>query len=173
MTFIFTEEFENDYWKDIKIRVFEHKKFKTKIYFLKNNDNNKAFNIAFRTPSPNSQGFQHIIEHSVLRGSKKYNGGSNEVFSELMKKSINTNMNASTYSDFTQYYFSTLVDFELFKMMDVYLNSVFFPLVKQDINHFRQEGWRIDKDKKGNYFYNGVVLNEMKGYYSIVDEAIE
>ena len=43
-----------------------------KILFLSNEDENKCFGIAFKTPPKDSTGVAHILEHTVLCGSKKY-----------------------------------------------------------------------------------------------------
>ena len=81
--------------------LYKHDKTGAEVLYLKNEDDNKAFNIAFRTPPYNDNGIAHIIEHSVLNGSKKY--PSKEPFVELLKGSLNTFLNAMTYSDKTVY----------------------------------------------------------------------
>lgn len=68
---------------------------------LLNKDENKTFGAVFRTPVENSKGIPHILEHSVLCGSKKY--PIKEPFVELMKGSLNTFLNAFTYPDRTCY----------------------------------------------------------------------
>lgn len=151
---------------DSDIFVFEHKKLGTELIFIKNKDKEKAFTLSLKTPSPNSKGYQHILEHSVLRSSEKYDFGNKEVFTDILKKSSLTFLNAATYDDKTIYPFSTMLESEFFKVMDIYTDAVFNPLCVKNKNYFRQEGWRWDKDSSGKYFINGVVFNEMKGRLS-------
>lgn len=137
--FILTEK---KYSKDIDstFYTFIHKKLGTKLIYIQNADTEKAFTVSFKTPSPDSKGYQHILEHSVLRSSKKYNFGNKEVFSELLKKSMLTFLNAVTYPDKTMYPFSTVLESEFFKVMDIYTDAALNPLILQNKNFFRQEG---------------------------------
>ena len=151
---------------DSEIFVFEHKILKTKIIFIKNSDKEKAFTVCFKTPSPDSKGYQHILEHSVLRSSEKYDFGNKEVFTDILKKSSLTFLNAATYDDKTIYPFSTILESEFFKVMDIYTDAVLNPLCVKNENYFRQEGHRVEKDQNKNFFINGVVFNEMKGRLS-------
>ena len=66
-----------------------------------NQDENKTFGATLRTPVENSKGIPHILEHSVLCGSRKY--PIKEPFVELIKGSLNTFLNAFTYPDRTCY----------------------------------------------------------------------
>lgn len=161
---------------DSMYNYFKHDELGTKLIFIENSDEEKLFSITFKTPASDSTGIQHILEHSVLRGSKKYNYGNEEVFTNVIKNSILTFINAMTYPDKTVYPFSTMIESEFFKVMDIYLDSVFFPSLLNNINFFRQEGWRYEKDENENIIYNGVVFNEMKGRLSdplVLDEEIK
>lgn len=151
---------------DSEIFIFEHEILETKLIFIKNKDKEKAFNISLKTPSSDSKGYQHILEHSVLRGSEKYDFGKKETFAELLKKSLSVFLNAATYDDKTIYPFSTMLDSEFFKIMDIYVDGVLNPMCIKNKNFFKQEGWRWERDKDGRYFVNGVVFNEMKGRLS-------
>ncbi len=153
--------------------TFIHNNLGTKLIYIQNRDNEKAFTVSFKTPSKDSKGYQHILEHSVLRSSKKYDFGNKEVFSEILRKSMPVFLNAATYPDKTTYPFSTTLESEFFKIMDIYNDAVFNPLLLENENFFRQEGWRWDKNKKGNYFINGVVFNEMKGRMSSIEVTAE
>jgi len=148
---------------DSYINIFKHQKINTELIFIENDDIKRAFQISFRTPSNNSKGIQHIIEHAVLRGSRKYNFGNVETFAKILQNSIISFLNAGTYPDKTVYHFSTNLESEFFKVMDIYLDSVFFPNLLNNKNFFRQEGWRYEKNENGDIVYNGVVFNEMKG----------
>ena len=154
--------------KDINstFNIYQHKITKTKIIFINSKDKEKSFLVSFKTPSHNSKGIQHILEHSILRGSKKYDFGHRESFTEILRNSLLTNINASTHKSYTNYYFSTFVESEFFKVMDIYTDGVFLPKVINNENLFKQEGWRYEKNKEGKIIFNGVVFNEMKGYYS-------
>lgn len=131
----------------------------SEVFAIKNKDTNKSFAIGLRTPPPNQKGVLHILEHSILQGSRKF--PIRDLFSELMKGSFQTYLNAMTFADKTVYLLSSKNKKDYFNLMDVYLNSVFYPLLSQDT--FKQEGWRYELDSiDENINYNGVVYNEMK-----------
>lgn len=153
--------------KDInaEVEIYEHIKTGAKVACIKNDDQNKVFTIGFRTPVDNSTGVPHIIEHSVLCGSKKY--PVKDPFAEMTKRSLSTFLNAMTYPDKTIYPCASqnLSDFK--NLMSVYLDAVLFPNIYTDKNIFLQEGWHYEiLDKKDPIKYNGVVYNEMKGAFS-------
>ncbi|MFA6667837.1 MAG: insulinase family protein, partial [Bacilli bacterium] len=153
--------------KDInaEVEIYEHIKTGAKVACIKNDDQNKVFTIGFRTPVDNSTGVPHIIEHSVLCGSKKY--PVKDPFAEMTKRSLSTFLNAMTYPDKTIYPCASqnLSDFK--NLMSVYLDAVLFPNIYTDKNIFLQEGWHYEiLDKKNPIKYNGVVYNEMKGAFS-------
>ena len=154
---------------DMTIYELSHNKTKAKILLYENDDENSVFNIAFKTPVENSKGTPHILEHSVLCGSRKYNV--KDPFIELAKSSMNTFLNAMTYPDKTCYPVASanLKDFKY--LTDVYLDSVFFPNIYKNKNIFMQEGWHyeVNDDK---LTVNGVVLNEMRGVYSDRNEIL-
>ena len=83
------------------VQVFTHIKSGAKLMFVLNDDDNKVFNVSFMTPPVDDTGVAHIMEHSVLCGSRKY--PVKEPFVELMKSSLNTFLNAMTYPDKTIY----------------------------------------------------------------------
>ena len=148
-----------------------HDKTKAKILLLPNQDENKVFCIGFRTPSADSTGAAHILEHSVLCGSKKY--PCKDPFIELAKGSLNTFLNAMTYPDKTVYPVASCNDKDFSNLVDVYLDAVFNPRIYDEEKIFRQEGWHYETDADGELFCNGVVYNEMKGVYSSVDGILE
>ncbi|KAH0576927.1 Insulinase [Spironucleus salmonicida] len=125
--------------------------------------NEATFSISFSTPSTDSTGIQHITEHSVLCGSEKF--PSKEPFTNLLQSSLQTFLNAMTYSDHTCYPLSSRNEQDFFNMMNVYLDAVFFPNIQQDDRIFQQEGhhFHIEGDI---HEHRGVVLNEMRGVYS-------
>ncbi|MCR5666165.1 MAG: insulinase family protein [Eubacterium sp.] len=166
------ELIKKEYLADLKADgyLFRHEKTKARICIISNDDDNKVFTIGFRTPPTDETGVPHIMEHSVLCGSKKY--PLKDPFIELVKGSLNTFLNAMTYSDKTIYPIASYNDQDFQNLMDVYLNAVFYPNVLQDKRLFQQEGWHYELDEKKNLFVNGVVYNEMKGAYSSPDEIL-
>lgn len=156
---------------DINSQVYicEHIKTGAKVFLIENDYNNKVFNIGFRTPPFDSTGLQHIMEHSVLCGSKKY--PAKDPFVELAKGSLNTFLNAMTYSDKTVYPVASCNDKDFMNLIKVYLDGVFYPNIYEREEIFMQEGWHYElEDDAEDININGVVYNEMKGVYSSPDD---
>ena len=103
--------------------LFSHEKSGARLFFLENDDDNKVFSISFRTPPTDDTGVAHIVEHSVLCGSRKY--PLKEPFVELVKGSLNTFLNAMTYPDKTMYPVASRNAKDFQNLMDVYLDAVF------------------------------------------------
>ncbi len=149
-----------------------HKKSGARVMLIENDDENKVFNITFRTPPKDSTGVAHILEHSVLCGSKHF--PLKDPFVELVKGSLNTFLNAMTFPDKTMYPVASCNDQDFQNLMHVYLDAVFFPNIYEREEIFRQEGWSYHlEDAQGELIYNGVVYNEMKGVFSSPDELLE
>lgn len=152
--------------------IMEHVQSGAHLFYLANNDDNKVFSIAFRTPPADDSGVAHILEHSSLCGSRKYR--LKEPFVDLVKGSLNTFLNAMTYPDKTVYPLASRNDKDFHNLMDVYLDAVFYPLIYENKYTLRQEGWHYNIDSlDGELSYNGVVYNEMKGVYSSPDAYLE
>jgi Zn-dependent M16 (insulinase) family peptidase len=152
--------------------LLKHKKSGAHVALLINDDDNKVFDIAFRTPPKDSTGVAHIIEHTVLCGSKKF--PLKDPFVELAKGSLNTFLNAMTYPDKTMYPVASCNDADFKNLMEVYLDSVFYPNIYNTKKIFEQEGWHYHLENKDDaLMYNGVVYNEMKGVYSSADSILE
>ncbi len=147
-----------------------HEKTGAQLAWLDNGEDNKLFSAIFKTIPEDSTGVFHILEHTVLCGSDKY--PVKEPFVELLKSSMNTFLNAMTYPDKTMYPVSSRNRQDYLNLVSVYLDAVFAPRLLEDPNIFRQEGWHMEKDEDG-LSYKGVVLNEMKGAMSDVDDVIE
>lgn len=147
---------------DSKGIYLRHEKSGLEVFHLLNRDRENLFAFAFRTPSADSSGAAHVLEHSVLCGSKKY--PSKDPFLQLTKQSINTYLNAFTAADRTVFPSSSLIRADYFNIMSVYADAVFFPLLRPEV--FSQECWRLEPDEKERYSIQGVVYNEMKGNYS-------
>lgn len=145
--------------------VLAHKKSGARIALIANDDDNKVFSIGFRTPPANSTGVAHIIEHSVLCGSKNF--PAKDPFIELAKGSLNTFLNAMTYPDKTVYPIASVNDQDFKNLMHVYMDAVLYPNIYQRKEIFLQEGWHYEiEEEEGQLTYNGVVYNEMKGAFS-------
>ena len=151
------------------VRLWKHERTGAELLSICNDDENKSFGVAFRTPPKDSTGVAHILEHSVLCGSDKY--PVKEPFVELLKSSLQTFLNALTFPDKTCYPVASCNLQDFYNLMDVYLDAVFHPRI--DENVLRQEGWHIEADEPdGPWAFKGVVFNEMKGVYSSPDSVL-
>lgn len=150
-------------WKSIA-RLYRHVKTGAQMISVENDDENKAFAITFPTPPADSTGVAHILEHSVLCGSRKY--PLKEPFIELVKGSLNTFLNAMTGQAETYYPVASTNERDFHNLVDVYLDAVFFPrLTPQTLE---QEGWHYELTSPDEpLIYKGVVFNEMKGAYQM------
>ncbi|PPR10719.1 MAG: hypothetical protein CFH44_00145 [Proteobacteria bacterium] len=148
---------------EVEVFEFEHEATKTSHIHIKADDDEKGFMVGFKTLPYSDNGIMHILEHSVLQGSRDF--PLKDPFTSLLKNSLQTFMNAMTYSDHTCYPFATQNKKDFFNLMHVYTNSVFFPLLRKEA--FLQEGWRFEftdpKDSSTELKTTGVVFNEMIG----------
>jgi len=144
-------------------RLYRHRATGARVLSLENEDENKVFGITFATPPTDSTGLPHIMEHSVLCGSRKY--PVKEPFVELLKGSLQTFLNAMTFSDKTCYPVASQNTQDFYNLIDVYLDAVFYPNITPQT--LQQEGWHYELDSlDAPLSYKGVVFNEMKGAYS-------
>ncbi len=145
--------------------LLEHVKSGARILKMASDDPNKTFSIAFKTVPETDAGIPHIMEHSVLNGSKNYPVKS--PFEVLYKGSLNTFLNAMTFNDFTLYPVASMNHKDYFNLMRVYLDAVFNPLIFEDRRIFMQEGWHYELTSVDDpLIYKGVVYNEMQGAFS-------
>ena len=152
-------------------RVFTHEKSGARLLQLASDDDNKVFSVSFRTPPPDSTGMPHILEHSVLCGSKKF--PSKEPFVELAKGSLKTFLNAFTFPDKTMYPVASRNAKDFHNLVDVYLDAVFHPNIYRRPEIFMQEGWHHELESAaGEIGYKGVVYNEMRGVYSTPEAVL-
>src|SRR5215216_3152509 len=120
--------------------LYRHVKTGAELLSLLNDDENKVFGISFRTPPSDSTGVAHILEHSVLCGSRKY--PIKEPFVELLKGSLQTFLNAMTYPDKTCYPVASQNVQDFYNLIDVYLDAVFYPRITPKT--LEQEGWHYE-----------------------------
>ena len=151
---------------NIVIEEYEHIPTGTRHLHLAADDNNNAFLVAFLTEPEDSTGVAHILEHTSLCGSKRY--PVRDPFFMMLRRSLNTFMNAFTSSDWTAYPFASQNVKDFNNLLEVYLDATFFPNL--DVLDFAQEGHRLEfetpHDPESPLVYKGVVFNEMKGALS-------
>lgn len=158
---------ENKFVEEVNANclLFKHDKSGARLLKIAASDQNKLFNVAFKTTPQNDCGTPHIMEHSVLNGSKNFPVKS--PFDILSKGSLNTFLNAMTGSDFTTYPVASMNTKDYYNLMHVYLDAVFNPNLRTDPKILKQEGWHHElASKDADVVYKGVVYNEMQGAFS-------
>ena len=158
---------------DAVLHEYTHAASGARLCCLEREDENKSFCAAFRTLPYDDTGVFHILEHSVLCGSKQF--PVKEPFVELMKGSLNTFLNALTFPDKTCYPVASRNSRDFLNLMRVYLDAVFFPSIHEKPEIFQQEGWHRELEGEGEgerLVVNGVVYNEMKGALSEPDSVL-
>ena len=151
---------------NLTLQAFRHIKTGALHYHMEAENTENVFLVGFRTVPMDSTGVAHILEHTALCGSKKY--PVRDPFFMMIRRSLNTFMNAFTSSDWTAYPFASQNKKDFNNLLDVYLDAVFF--TRLDELDFLQEGHRIEFKEASNadsdLEYKGVVFNEMKGAMS-------
>lgn len=155
---------------NLEVFLYEHEKTKANVIYVNANDTNKTFGIGFKTPPVDSKGKAHIMEHSVLNGSKKYK--TKDPFMDMASSSLQTFLNAMTYPDKTVYPVSSENEKDFNNLVDVYLDAVFNPLVLEKKEILDQEGWHYELEDDKVTGISGVVYNEMKGALSDPESLI-
>ncbi len=159
------------------VELYEHNVTKAIHVHIASSNTENVFMVMFRTMPEDSTGVAHILEHTALCGSEKY--PNRDPFFSMLRRSLNSFMNAFTSSDWTAYPFATNNKKDFDNLLGVYLDSAFFPrLAEVD---FRQEGHRVEfknpEDKNTELEFKGVVFNEMKGAMSpperVLDQAVQ
>jgi Zn-dependent M16 (insulinase) family peptidase len=151
--------------------LYRHKKSGAELLSVSNDDDNKVFGIVLRTPPEDSTGVPHILEHSVLCGSRKYT--TKDPFVQLLQGSLQTFLNAFTYPDRTCYVVASQNEKDFYNLINVYTDAVFHPRAISDPMVHAQEGWHLELESKEDpLIYKGVVYNEMKGVYSSPDSLL-
>ena len=161
---------KEEYIEEVGATLFDmtHDKSGARLILLDRADENTTFAIGFKTVPTDDTGVFHIMEHSVLCGSKKF--PVKDPFTELLKGSVSTYLNALTAGDKTLYPVSSKNSKAFRGLVDVYLDAVFNPLVLENPFIFMQEGHRYELDENGELSVTGVVYNEMQGVYSTADD---
>ena len=148
---------------DVEVIEYEHRGTGAKHFHLASDHEERVFMVALRTVPEDSSGVAHILEHTALCGSDRF--PVRDPFFSMLRRSLNTFMNAFTASDYTAYPFASVNQKDFYNLLDVYLDAVFF--ARLDPLDFAQEGHRVEFSEADNsaspLVYKGVVLNEMKG----------
>ncbi len=148
---------------NLVVEEYDHHPTGAKHFHLAADAAENVFMVAFRTVPEDSTGVAHMLEHTVLCGSERY--PVRDPFFLMIRRSLNTFMNAFTASDYTAYPFASQNRKDYFNLMSVYLDAVFFS--RLDPLDFAQEGHRLEFEEAGDaetdLVYRGVVYNEMKG----------
>ncbi|MGP1601790.1 insulinase family protein [Treponema sp.] len=160
-----TEQFDD--YKSTGL-FYRHTKTGMEVFHLLNDDEENLFAFGFKTLNPTSDGAAHVLEHSVLCGSKRY--PLKDPFMQLNSQSVKTFLNAMTFPDKTLYPAASMVKADYFNLMAVYGDAVFNPLLLKET--FAQEAHRFEADETGRISIQGVVYNEMKGAYSSFDSIV-
>ncbi len=147
---------------NVNAQIYQHSEFETQHIHLDSSNDEKVFMVAFRTIPEDSTGVAHILEHTSLCGSARY--PVRDPFFMMIRRSLNSFMNAFTSSDWTAYPFATQNNKDFNNLLDVYVDSAFFP--RLDPLDFSQEGHRLELDSNQELEIKGVVFNEMKGAMS-------
>jgi Zn-dependent M16 (insulinase) family peptidase len=146
----------------VQATMYKHIKSGAEVLSIIAPDENKVFGITLRTPPKDSTGVPHILEHSVLCGSRKF--PVKEPFVDLLKGSLQTFLNAFTYPDRTCYPVASMNTKDFYNLIHVYLDAVLYPRAITDPLVLQQEGWHYElEDKSQPLTFKGVVYNEMKG----------
>jgi len=157
---------------NITVEQYEHRKTGAVHFHLAAENTENVFLVALRTVPGDSTGVAHILEHTALCGSERY--PVRDPFFNMLRRSLNTFMNAFTSSDWTAYPFASQNRKDFNNLLDVYLDAVFFS--RLDPLDFAQEGHRVEFAEPDNpdseLVFKGVVFNEMKGAMSSVTSVL-
>lgn len=156
-----------------EVWYFTHKKTGASLIHVLNSNENKLFAIGFKTPPPDDTGVAHILEHSVLGGSRKF--AVKDPFNEMARGSMATFINAFTFPDKTIYPVSSQIEKDFYNLVDVYLDAVFYPKLTEMT--FGQEGHHLEfaelENPASELQIKGIVYNEMKGAYGNLDSIVQ
>lgn len=157
---------------NIRVEHYEHKKTGAVHYHLASDNTENVFLVALRTVPHDSTGVAHILEHTALCGSEHF--PVRDPFFMMLRRSLNTFMNAFTSSDWTAYPFASQNHKDFNNLLQVYLDAVFFS--RLDPLDFAQEGHRVEfaepENPDSDLVFKGVVFNEMKGAMSSIGSTL-
>ncbi|WP_295799272.1 insulinase family protein [uncultured Microbulbifer sp.] len=156
----------------VRVEEYRHRHTGAQHLHIAADNPENVFLVALRTVPQDSTGVAHILEHTALCGSDKY--PVRDPFFMMIRRSLNTFMNAFTSSDWTAYPFASQNRKDFDNLLDVYLDAVFF--ARLDPLDFAQEGHRLEfaepENPESELVFKGVVFNEMKGAMSSVTSRL-
>ena len=132
--------------KSADLYTLRHEKTGAELLYFDRADENKTFSVGFKTLPENDTGVFHILEHTVLNGSRKF--PVKEPFVSMLQSSMQTFLNAMTFNDKTLFPVSSRNDQDFFNLMAVYLDAVFCPLIYDKPEIFMQEGWHYEFESR-------------------------
>ncbi|SFS03688.1 insulinase family protein [Anaeromicropila populeti] len=150
--------------------LLTHVKTGAKMLVIQNSDLNRGFAVGFNTPAENDKGTNHIIEHSLLGGSEKY--PTNNLIFNVANTTYTSFINAFTMQNMTMFPVCSASEKQLMKLTDIYMDSVYHPLVAKDEKIFQREAWRYELEKSSSAIsVTGIVYNEMKGNFGDIQST--
>ena len=151
---------------------FEHQKTGAKVFWIANDDTNRAFQLTFPTRPTDNTGLPHVFEHATIYGSEKYPASS--MFFNVRYQTYQTYINAHTTDAMTFYPLASLSEDQLLALADYYLDSCFHPLIMRDESIFRSQAWHYNlPDAESSMIYEGVVYSEMLGALTLDRKAMD
>ena len=160
-----------DYLKSDVI-FLEHEKTGAEVICIDNNDTNKTFELAFKTPLEDEKGLTHVLEHAVLSGSEKY--PSSTLKNKLMLQTYNTLMNGESFKYTTAYPIASASEDQLYALAEFYMDSAFNPMFPSDASVFDREAWHYElDDAESQISITGTCYNENKGLDTISNAAYD
>lgn len=150
-----------------KVHTYVHQGSGLKVIWIENKDKNKSFTLGVKTPTVDSTGVNHIIEHTIFTGSKKY--PSSTLFFDASSQYPHLFMNAMTTSDLTLYPFATPYEACFKALLEIYLDSILHPNMLEQPYSFYEESFHYNPISEETA---GVVFNEMKGASTHTDRIL-
>lgn len=154
--------------EEVELLVYEltHKPSGAEVIHIATDEIENLFSICFKTYPNHNKGVAHVLEHTVLCGSRLY--PVKDPFFSMNRRSLTTFMNALTGNNFTAYPAATTNEKDFYNLLDVYIDAVFFPILQKE--SFYQEGFRLELTNPNNLMsplcVKGIVFNEMRGAFS-------
>ena len=155
---------------DATVVRFTHQKTGGEVFYIANDDTNRAFNLAFFTEAIDNTGLPHVFEHATIQGSKKYPG--EQMFFNLAYQTYNTFLNAMTGQWYTTYPIASLSEAQLLKLAEFYTDACFYPMIMENEHIFRTEAWRYRLESPEDALtMEGTVYSEMLGATTLQQQA--
>ena len=147
---------------DAVVVRFEHQKTGAPLFYIANDDTNRAFNLGFFTEAIDNTGLPHVFEHATIQGSEKFPG--EQMFFGLTYQTYNTYLNAQTSQRYTAYPIASLSEAQLLKLAEFYTDACFYPVIMENEHIFRTEAWRYRLERPEDPLtLEGTVYSEMLG----------